>query len=132
MIKYKSNILDACILIFTAMLCYVYARKQLQIQELMVMEQKAKIELLTKVNISKYSLTEVQAIVDQLRMPAPPPPEKVSISWGTSYLIVPLDTDVLELRKLTEMYPGLRVVLMQENEKYELAKMFIGRTRTSF
>lgn len=132
MIKYKSNILDACILIFTAMLCYVYARKQLQIQELMVMEQKAKIELLTKVNISKYSLTEVQAIVDQLRMPAPPPPEKVSISWGTSYLIVPLDTDVLELRKLTEMYPGLRVVLMQENEKDELAKMFIGRTRTSF
>lgn len=132
MIKYKSNILDACILIFTAMLCYVYARKQLQIQELMVMEQKAKIELLTKVNISKYSLTEVQAIVDQLRMPAPPPPEKVSISWGTSYLIVPLDTDVLELRKLTEMYPGLRVVLMQENEKNELAKMFIGRTRTSF
>ena len=96
------------------------------------MEQKAKIELLTKVNISKYSLTEVQAIVDQLRMPAPPPPEKVSISWGTSYLIVPLDTDVLELRKLTEMYPGLRVVLMQENEKDELAKMFIGRTRTSF
>lgn len=132
MIKYKSNILDACILIFTAMLCYVYARKQLQIQELMVMEQKAKIELLTKVNISKYSLTEVQAIVDQLRMPAPPPPEKVSISWGTSYLIVPLDTDVLELRKLTEMYPGLRVVIMQENEKDELAKMFIGRTRTSF
>ena len=132
MIKYKSNILDACILIFTAMLCYVYARKQLQIQELMVIEQKAKIELLTKVNISKYSLTEVQAIVDQLRMPAPPPPEKVSISWGTSYLIVPLDTDVLELRKLTEMYPGLRVVLMQENEKDELAKMFIGRTRTSF
>lgn len=132
MIKYKSNILDACILIFTAMLCYIYARKQLQIQELMVMEQKAKIELLTKVNISKYSLTEVQAIVDQLRMPAPPPPEKVSISWGTSYLIVPLDTDVLELRKLTEMYPGLRVVLMQENEKDELAKMFIGRTRTSF
>ena len=82
MIKYKSNILDACILIFTAMLCYIYARKQLQIQELMVMEQKAKIELLTKVNISKYSLTEVQAIVDQLRMPAPPPPDKVNIPWG--------------------------------------------------
>lgn len=132
MIKYKSNMLDACILIFTAMLCYIYARKQLQIQELMVMEQKAKIELLTKVNISKYSLTEVQAIVDQLSNPAPPPLDKVNISWGTTYLIVPLDTDVLELRKLTEMYPGLRVVLMQENEKDELAKMFIGRTRTSF
>lgn len=132
MIKYKSNILDACILIFTAMLCYIYARKQLQIQELMVMEQKAKIELLTKVNISKYSLTEVQAIVDQLSNPTPPPLDKVNISWGTTYLIVPLDTDVLELRKLTEMYPGLRVVLMQENEKDELAKMFIGRTRTSF
>lgn len=132
MIKYKSNILDACILIFTAMLCYVYARKQLQIQELMVMEQKAKIELLTKVNISKYSLTEVQAIVDQLSNPASPPLDKINISWGTTYLIVPLDTDVLELRKLTEMYPGLRVVLMQENEKDELAKMFIGRTRTSF
>lgn len=132
MIKYKSNILDACILIFTAMLCYIYARKQLQIQELMVMEQKAKIELLTKVNISKYSLTEVQAIVDQLSNPAPPPLDKVNISWGTTYLIVPLDTDVLELRKLTEMYPGLRIVLMQENEKDELTKMFMGRTRTSF
>ena len=132
MIKYKSNILDACILIFTAMLCYIYARKQLQIQELMVMEQKAKIELLTKVNISKYSLTEVQAIVDQLSNPAPPPLDKVNISWGTTYLIVPLDTDVLELRKLTEMYPGLRVVLMQEGENETFSKMFIGRTRSRF
>ena len=132
MIKYKSNILDACILIFTAILCYIYARKQLQIQELMVMEQKAKIELLTKVNISKYSLTEVQAIVDQLRMPAPPPPDKINIPWGTTYLIVPLDTDVLELRKLTEMYPGLRVVLMKEGENETFAKMFIERTRTRF
>lgn len=132
MIKYKSNILDACILIFTAMLCYIYARKQLQIQELMVMEQKAKIELLTKVNISKYSLTEVQAIVDQLSNPTQPPLDKVNISWGTTYLIVPLDTDVLELRKLTEMYPGLRVVLMQEGENETFSKMFIGRTRSRF
>ena len=132
MIKYKSNILDACILIFTAMLCYIYARKQLQIQELMVMEQKAKIELLTKVNISKYSLTEVQAIVDQLSNPTQPPPDKINISWGTTYLIVPLDTDVLELRKLTEMYPGLRVVLMQEGENETFSKMFIGRTRSRF
>lgn len=132
MFKYKANVLDICILLCTITLCVVYARKQMQIQDLMLLEQKAKIELLSKINISDYSLDEIESIAKTLKDPKNIDKSIINVPWGATYLVVPLDTDTLELRKLTEMYPGIRIVLMEDGEKEKLDSYFFGRSRTKF
>ena len=104
----------------------------MQIQDLMLLEQKAKIELLSKINISDYSLDEIETIAKSLKYPRNTDKSVINIPWGTTYLVVPLDTNALELRKLTEMYPGIRIVLMEDGEKKDIDEYFFGRSRTKF
>lgn len=104
----------------------------MQIQDLMLLEQKAKIELLSKINISDYSLDEIETIAKSLKYPRNTDKSVINIPWGTTYLVVPLDTNALELRKLTEMYPGIRIVLMEDGEKKDIDDYFFGRSRTKF
>lgn len=133
-IRYKCNVFDICILIFTAVLCFLYARKQLEIQELIMMEQMGKIELLSKINISEYNLDEIQAVVDAFRTPLTPmeESEKVKLPWGNVYILVPQDSDITELRKLTKRFPGIKVVLINSDDDNIIRDMFLVRSRTKF
>ena len=132
--RIRHNVFDICILMFSAVLVYLYARKQLEVQELIMMEQKAKLDMLAKISISDYNLDEIKAIVQAFRTEVPPEEEsqRVRLPWNTVYMLVPRGSDVNELRKLVHRCPGVRVVLINEDESEDIKELFFKRSVTSF
>lgn len=99
-----------------------------------MMEQKAKLDMLAKINISDYNLDEIKAIVQAFRTEVPPEEEsqRVRLPWNTVYMLVPRGSDVNELRKLVHRCPGVRVVLINEDESEDIKELFFKRSVTSF
>ena len=124
---YKINIFDICILLFAIVVCYVYARRQFEIQELILIEQRAKIELLSNINISNYSLEEINAIVDDLsnseRL------HDINIDWSKSYILVPNETPDAEMRKTITYYPTAKFIILDDEEEEEYKKKFDNRIK---
>ena len=116
---YRINIFDICILLFAVVVCYVYARRQFEIQELILIEQRAKIELLSDINISNYSLEEINAIVEDLSNSDKL--HDIKIDWSKSYVLVPNETPDAELRMTVTYYPNARFIILddEEEDKYE-------------
>lgn len=132
--RIKHNVFDICILMFSAVLVYLYARKQLEVQELIMIEQKAKLEMLSKISISDYDIEEVKAIVQAFRTEVPPEEEseRVRLPWNNVYMLVPRGSNVDELRKLVHRCPGIRIVLINEDEGDDIKDQFFKRSVTSF
>lgn len=124
---YKINIFDICILLFAVVVCYVYARRQFEIQELILIEQRAKIELLSNINISNYSLEEINAIVEDLsnseRL------HDINIDWSKSYILVPNETPDAEMRKTITYYPTAKFIILDDEEEEEYKKRFDSRIK---
>lgn len=124
---YKINIFDICILLFAVVVCYVYTRRQFEIQELILIEQRAKIELLSNINISNYSLEEINSIVDDLsnseRL------HDINIDWSKSYILVPNETPDAEMRKTITYYPTAKFIILDDEEEEEYKKRFDNRIK---
>ncbi len=124
---YKINIFDICILLFAVVVCYVYARRQFEIQELILIEQRAKIELLSNINISNYSLEEINAIVEDLSNSDKL--HDIKIDWSKSYILVPNETPDAELRKTITYYPTARFIILDDEEEDKYEKEFGARIK---
>lgn len=99
-----------------------------------MMEQKAKLEMLSKISISDYDIEEIKAIVQAFRTEVPPEEEsqRVRLPWNSVYVLVPRGSDVNELRKFVHRCPGVRIVLINEDEGGYIKDQFFKRSVTSF